>query len=120
MNIALWCCQIALALLFLGAGTMKLVKSKGALERQNGFGYVTERTASEMKLIGLAEVLGAAGLIVPWSLGIVHMLTPVAAAGLALLMIGAIATHRRRHESILFVSALFVLLIFIAIGRANT
>ncbi len=65
MNNTLWLTQIVLAFVFVGAGVMKLVRSKAALERTDGFSYVTERTATEMKLIGMAETVGAIGLILP-------------------------------------------------------
>jgi hypothetical protein len=65
--------------------------------------------------IGLLEVLGALGLILPGALGIAPMLVPVAAMGLAVTMVGAIATHLRRGEYdrlavplVLFAPALFV------------
>jgi hypothetical protein len=117
MNVALWAAQVILALVFFGAGMMKLVRSKGELERAKGMGYVTERSATEMKLIGLAEVLGAAGLVLPWRLGILPVLTPLAAVGLAVLMAGAIATHRRRGEPVAFVAVLMALALFVAAGR---
>ena len=119
MNIALWIVQGLLAVVFVGAGVMKLVKSKTELERQKGFAYVTERSATEMKLIGLAEVLGATGLMLPWLLGTLPALTPVAAIALAVLLVGAFATHRRRKEPVGFVSVLLVLLVFVAVGRVS-
>lgn len=118
MNLLLWIAQGILASVFIGAGILKLVRSKAELERINGFGYVTERTATEMKLIGLAEVLGAIGLILPSLLRILPALTPVAAIALAVLMAGAIATHRRRKEPVTLVSALLLLLVLVAVGRA--
>jgi|694.fasta_scaffold72452_3 uncharacterized membrane protein YphA (DoxX/SURF4 family) len=117
MNIALWIIQALLAFVFLAAGAMKLVKSKTELEQQQGMGYVTERSAQEMKLIGLAEVLGGIGLIVPWLLNILPILTPIAAAGLTMIMLGAIVTHVRRKESALFVTGLTLLTLIVAIAR---
>jgi uncharacterized membrane protein YphA (DoxX/SURF4 family) len=117
MNIALWIIQALLAFVFLAAGAMKLVKSKTELEQQQGMGYVTERSAQDMKLIGLAEVLGGIGLIVPWLLNILPILTPIAAAGLTMIMLGAIVTHVRRKESALFVTGLTLLTLIVAIAR---
>jgi hypothetical protein len=82
-------------------------------------GYVTEHTAAQMKLIGIAEVLGGVGLVLPWRLGILPVLTPLAAMGLVVLMGGAIATHRRRHEPVIFVSVLGLLLLLVAAGRSG-
>ena len=118
MNILLWIAQGILAGVFAGAGIMKLVTSKPKLEQMKGFGYVTERTPTEMKLRGLAEVLGAFGLILPWLLRLLPALTSLAALALAVLMSGAFATHRRRKEPVGLVSALLVLLVFVAVGRA--
>ena len=51
-----------------------------------------------MRTIGALEVLGALGLLVPALTGVATVLVPLAALGLALLMIGAALTHRRRGE----------------------
>jgi len=119
VNTLLWLAQGALAMVFAGAGLMKLFVPKTTLETRPGMGYVTEHTAVQMKLIGLAEVLGGLGLVLPWWLGILPLLTPLAAAALAVLMGGAIATHRRRHESIIFVTVLGLLALFVVVGRAG-
>ena len=119
MNLALWAAQGFLAVVFLAAGLMKLTQSKAALEARPGMGYVTERTALEMKLIGLAEVLGSFGLILPWWRQTLPLLTPMAAVGLAVLMIGAAATHLRRKESMAFTAGLAVAALFVALGRGG-
>ncbi len=117
MNTLLWLAQGILAAVFAGAGAMKLTVPKRVLETWPTMGYVTEHTSAQMKLIGAAEVLGSAGLVLPWWLGIMPMLTPLAAMGLVVLMVGAIATHRRRHEPMILVSALALLALFVAAGR---
>ncbi len=119
MNFALWAAQGFLAVVFLAAGAMKLTQSKSALEARTGFGYVTERTALEMKLIGFAEVLGSLGLVLPWWRQTLPMLTPMAAAGLVVLMIGATATHLRRKESMVFTAVLALVALFVALGRGG-
>ncbi len=86
MNTALWVVQGWLAVLFFSVGVMKLVTPKAELERRKGMGYAADRSVAEMKWIGLAEVLGALGLVLPWLLGIVPVLTPLAALGLAATM----------------------------------
>jgi uncharacterized membrane protein YphA (DoxX/SURF4 family) len=82
-NYALWVVQWALALLFLCAGGVKLVMPletlKGPVALPGLF----------VRFIGLAEALGAVGLILPWLLRIRPVLTPLAAAGLVIIMIGA-------------------------------
>lgn len=83
MNIALWIVQGLLALLFLFAGGMKLVlppeELAGPVALPGWF----------IRFIGVVEVLGAIGLILPWLLRIRPALTPLAAAGLVIVMIGA-------------------------------
>lgn len=83
MNRALWIVQGLLALLFLWAGGVKLVlpleKLAGPIELPGPF----------LRVIGVAEVLGAIGLILPGLLNIRPGLTPLAAAGLVIIMIGA-------------------------------
>lgn len=62
--------------------------------------WVTDVSDTQVTLIGLAEVVGAIGPIVPAATGIAPTLTPVAAAALAALMVGAVMTHARRSESV--------------------
>ena len=82
-NYALWTVQWLLALLFLWAGGVKLVLPlemlKGPVALPGLF----------VRFIGVAEVCGAVGLVLPWALRIRPRLTPLAAAGLIVIMIGA-------------------------------
>lgn len=85
MNRALWIVQGLLALLFLFAGGMKLVLPIGEMTKQMPIpGWF-------LRFIGIAEVLGGIGLILPGLTGIRPGLTPLAAAGLLTIMIGATA-----------------------------
>jgi uncharacterized membrane protein YphA (DoxX/SURF4 family) len=89
MTYTLWIVQGLLALIFLWAGGIKLVlpieKLTGPMPLPGLF----------MRFIGVAEVLGAIGLILPGLLRIRPGLTPLAAAGLVIIMIGAtLLTHR--------------------------
>jgi len=70
-----------------------------------------------IKLLGLAEVAGAIGLVLPAALHTTPALTPIAAGCLAVLMLGAVQTHRRLHES--FGSALVVALVCVAIAAGR-
>jgi uncharacterized membrane protein YphA (DoxX/SURF4 family) len=97
MNTLLWTLQIVLAAVFAGAGATKLVQSRDHLAKTLG-GWVDEFPARLLKPLGLAELLGAIGLIVPPLVGIAPILTPVAASGLVVTMVGAIFTHGRRRE----------------------
>jgi predicted PurR-regulated permease PerM len=72
-----------------------------------------------IRLISVAEILGALGLILPGVTGIAPILTPVAASGLAIIMIGAVITHARRKErrSAAMNLVLLILAVAVAIGR---
>jgi hypothetical protein len=83
MNYILWTVQWILALLFLFAGGFKLILPIAEMTRQMPLPGLF------LRFIGVAEVLGAAGLILPGLLRIRQWLTPLAAAGLVIIMVGA-------------------------------
>ena len=83
MNVALWIAQVLLAVIFLFAGGMKLVMPVEELTAQMPMPGLLVR------FIGIVEVLGGLGVILPWLTGIRPSLTPLAAAGLVIVMIGA-------------------------------
>lgn len=118
MNVALWIAQALLASMFLMAGVMKLIKPKKDLREKLG-DWVDQYTSSTFKLIGLLELLGAVGLLVPIGLDILPILTPLAAIGLAMTMVGAIKIHadRKEHDKVKMNVALMTLALFIAVGR---
>jgi uncharacterized membrane protein YphA (DoxX/SURF4 family) len=120
MNIALWIVQGLLALVFLMGGFMKASKSKDSLkERGRSMDWVDDFSDGQVRLIGILEVLGAIGLILPGLTDILPILTPLAAVGLALTMVGAAITHLRRGEYSIIVMnlVLMALALFIAYGR---
>jgi len=83
MNRGLWIVQVLLALLFLFAGGMKLVLPIEEMTKEIAMpGWF-------LRFIGVAEVLGGLGLVLPGLTGIRPGLTPLAAAGLVIIMIGA-------------------------------
>jgi hypothetical protein len=86
MNRILWILQGLLALLFLFAGAMKFVTPVEQMNAQSAVKF----SGAFLHFIGICEVLGAIGLILPGLLGIKPGLTPLAAAGLVLLMLGAV------------------------------
>jgi hypothetical protein len=98
MNITLWIIAGLLALVFLAGGVVKLARPKEKLAAA-GMGFADDFSAGAVKAIGAVEVLAAIGLTLPALLGIAPVLVPLAAAGLVLLMAGAIVTHLRRHEA---------------------
>lgn len=116
MNIAIWVVQGLLAVAFLMAGLMKVSQSKEALKEKVG-GWVDDYSLGQIKMIGLVEVLGAIGLILPMVLNIFPVLTPVAAIGLAVTMIPAAAIHLKRKEPIMANVVLLALALFVVVGR---
>src|SRR6266581_600493 len=117
MNIALWVVQILLALAFATAGIVKATQPTERLA--TSMGWVEDVGPRAVRLIGVLEILGAIGLILPAVTGIWPWLTPVAAAGLALTMVGAMITHGRRGEfsSMGMNVVLLALALFVVFGR---
>ena len=81
--------------------------------------YVNDFTPGVMRAIGAWEVLGAIGVVLPAWTGILPWLTPLAAAGLAVNMGGAMSTHLRRKEYPMIVANLVLLALaaFVVYGR---
>ncbi len=89
MNIVLWIIQILLALMFLFAGGTKLYYSSEAMAAMSPPGSI-QLSGLVLKFIGVCEVLGGLGLVLPGLLRIRRQLTPLAAIGLLIIMIGAV------------------------------
>lgn len=89
MNIVLWILQVLLALLFLFAGGTKLIMPLDVL-MQAGSPNQVMLPGWFIRFIGVCEVLGALGLVLPGLLKNRQYLTPLAAAGLSIIMIGAV------------------------------
>jgi uncharacterized membrane protein YphA (DoxX/SURF4 family) len=96
-NTLLWILAGFLAAIFVGTGLLKLTTPRDRLVAA-GMGWAREFSQEQIRLIGIAELLGAVGLVVPPLLDIVPVLSPVAASCLALGMTGATAVHIRRRE----------------------
>jgi DoxX-like family len=84
-NVSLWIMQGVLAAMFLLAGASKLVMSPEQMAAPGPIQF----PVAFIRFIGVCELLGAIGMIVPWLTGIKPGLTPLAGAGLAVIMIGA-------------------------------
>lgn len=97
MFIALIILNSLLALMFLMAGTNKVLRDTDGL-RAMGMNWVDNYSPLTVKGIGALEIVGALGLLLPVLLNIVPVLTVVAAAGLAVVMIGAAVVHVRLKE----------------------
>ena len=96
-NVALWGLQVLLALAFGAAGVMKLVTPVDQLAA-SGMAWTTALPPIAVTLIGVAEVLGAVGLILPAATRIRPELTPVAAAALGIMQVLAAVFHVARGE----------------------
>lgn len=117
MTLALWVVQILLALAFARAGLGKVAQPVEQLRAR--WNWTKHVAPAVIRLIGSLEILGALGLIVPKATGYLPWLTPVAAVGLVLTMIGAILTHLRLHDEakVVGVNAVLLLLaLFIAVS----
>ena len=120
MNKLIWSVQIFLAIVFLMAGSMKVISSKTELSKS--MASVEEYSETEIKLIGVVEVLGAVGVVAPAALKILAFLTPLAASGLALTMVVAAKMHlgRREYGSLPINAVLFFAAVFVAYSRWRT
>ncbi len=118
MNTLLWILQVLLAFVFGMAGMGKATRPKEELQERMAF--VEDFTDGQIKMIGILELLGAVGLILPGITGILPWLTPLAAIGLVLTMIGAVLTHLRRGNETQLIGVNIVLgalATFVAYGR---
>jgi uncharacterized membrane protein YphA (DoxX/SURF4 family) len=118
VDIALWTAQVLLAAVFAGSGVAKSTMSR---ERLLATGQ-TGAASFPMPLVRFTaamELLAAVGLILPWTTGIAHVLTPVAAVGLGIVMVGAAGSHIRLGElrNVAANGVLFALCLFVAINR---
>jgi hypothetical protein len=119
MHVTLWVLQGVLAGAFLAVGTAKLALPREALAGQ--MGWVEDYGQGQIRLISAAELLGAIGVVLPAAVGVVSVLSGIAALCLAVLMAGAIQTHIRRQERIEMApsAVLFVLTLIVAAGRLS-
>jgi uncharacterized membrane protein YphA (DoxX/SURF4 family) len=113
MHYVLWVLQCLLALLFLFAGITKLGKGVAEMARQG------HMSVTFLRFIGVCETLGGLGLVLPGMLRIRQGLTPLAAAGLVMIMAGAvvITLETGTASQAVFPMVTGILLTFIAYGR---
>ena len=119
MENALWIVQGLLAVVFTGSGLIKMLKSYSSLIADPKMAWTNDFSGGVVKFIGAAEAAAALGMVLPGVTGIAPMLTPLAGAGLVIIMLGAAATHLRRSETLIAVAPLMlgVLAAFVAYGR---
>jgi uncharacterized membrane protein len=117
MDTALWLLQIVLALAFVAAGLNHMTRRDTATGRM---AWMLAVPKPMLTTIGILEIAGGAGLVLPPLTGIALWLTPLAAALLALVMIFGAAFHLRRFgegSNAASNLVLAALLAFVAIGR---
>lgn len=119
MNTLLWCCQVLLAVEFGYSGICKTTLSEAVLVYKKGQTGVEGLPMAFTRGIGIVEILGAIGIILPWALKIAPVLTPVTAVGFAVIMVCAAPIHYRRGEprNVLVNVVTLVICIFTAYGR---
>ncbi len=119
MSFALWFLQILLAGAFLVVGYGHAF-TFDRLASQPRTSWMLDVGRQQMRAIGVLEILGAIGLVLPGLTGILPWLTPLAASAFVLLMVFAIVFHARRPgegPNIAFNAVLLVIALVIAIGR---
>jgi uncharacterized membrane protein YphA (DoxX/SURF4 family) len=116
MNIALWVVQGLAALGFFYSGWLKALQYEKA---KASWGWVKDVPKTFVVLIGVAELAGAFGLILPQAMNVAPILTPIAAAGLAtIVFLGALFHVARKEYREISVNIVFlVLTVFIVLGR---
>ena len=116
MDLGLWIAQAGLAIAFLIHGWGMLTAPEHLRQRM---GYIFELAPALRSGIGGAEVAGAGGLLLPGLTGMMPILTPLAALGLAIIMLGAILFHVRRREFINTGLNLFLLILSLVIAYSR-
>jgi uncharacterized membrane protein YphA (DoxX/SURF4 family) len=113
MRVALWIVQGLLALLFLFAGVAKLIMTVEEMTKD------IPLPGAFLRFIAVVEIFGAIGLILPGLLHVKPGLTPLAAAGLTIIMIGAtlITLTTGAVAMALFPLVVGILAVFVAYGR---
>ena|SRR5579871_2288311 len=120
MNNILWVSQAFLAVTFLYSGINKSILSEKQLIARGQTGVVG-RSAATIRFIGIAEILGSIGLILPWWTKVLPLLTPVAAFCFAVIMILAAPIHYRLKEmkNVAVNLTLLAISLFVAWGRMD-
>ena len=115
MVIALWIVRVVVALVFFVIGGMKVIIRKKPGKKP---GEADVSIPLPMRLLGVAEVLGALGLILPVATGIAPVLTIAAAVCLGIVMVGASTLHLlHREKELALTLTLLVLIVFTVIGH---
>lgn len=120
MNIALWIVAGLLSVAYVGSGGLKVILSKEKIAATGpAAAWVEDFRPGTVKTIGVLELVGGLGLVLPPLFGVATDLVPLAALGLAMIMVGAAATRITRREYRLLVADLtyLALISFVVWGR---
>lgn len=123
MDVALWILTGLLAGIFVMVGVLKAVTPYDRLLENPHMGWANDFTPAQVRLIGLAELAGAVGLVAPFALDIAPWSGLLAAAALSLNMTAAFATHVRRGDprsARVVPAALALCSLALLLGRAAT
>lgn len=119
MNITLWILQSIIAAIFLYSGVQKSIYSERILVAKGQTG-VEGLSTGLIRFIGVSEILGTIGIIVPLLIHMLPILTIISAGCLAAIMVPAAVIHYKRHEpkNVLTNCIVFLICVFIVYGRA--
>jgi uncharacterized membrane protein YphA (DoxX/SURF4 family) len=119
MNALLWTLQGSLAAIFTASGLAKISQPKDRLIASGQTG-VTPFPVPIIRVTAFCELLGAIGILAPRLVGVAEFLTPAAAGGFAIVMVGAIASHAylRELRNVAATVAIFIAAVTVAVGRA--
>jgi hypothetical protein len=118
MNTMLWILQGILAVIFASSGVAKSTMTRERMIATGQTG-VALYPMPVVRVTAASELLAATGLLLPWATGIAPWLTPAAAAGLCIVMVGAAWAHSRLHEpkNVATNALLFAIALAVAVGR---
>ncbi len=120
MNALLWTLQVLLAVVFAASGAAKISQPKERLIASGQTG-VALFPLPVIRATAFCELLGAIGILVPRMVGVAPFLTPVAAAGFAIVMVGAIGSHAylREPRNVALTTLIFIAAVTVAVGTAT-
>ena len=106
--------QVGLSVVFLYFGYLKVFLPIEKIEKK--VTWAKDYSPAKVKLFGLLEILGAFGLILPYQLDILPILTPIAATGLGMIMAGAATVHLKRDEIGMIFLNIFIIFLLAGVG----
>lgn len=119
MNTLLWTLQVVLAAIFLASGLAKISMPRDRLLATGQTG-IAPFPMPVVRATAFCELLGAIGIVLPRLVGAAEFFVPAAAGGLAIVMVGAMASHAllREPRSVAVNAAIFAAAVTVAAGRA--